>query len=272
MDLNGLFCCGMTYYDDKSFKKHMLTVHDINKKNHEILPLVAPKNYYYCCTNISCPLRFKMLYDFIKHMKKHNVIIDVPMLTLFNNEIDIYYKINDANWYYLCPELDCGTKLRSRITFYRHMYKKHDIDNIKIPKLVFIENKKMPEGIENRAERFGIRREEKNYIKELAKKQIESDLRVKIKTELEFKIRKELEIKIRDDLLAQIKKEPDSNPKLDNNSDCSICLDNKADTAINPCGHKMFCYDCINDYKNKNMNKKCPICHSDILSIIKIFS
>ena len=53
---------------------------------------------------------------------------------------------------------------------------------------------------------------------------------------------------------------------------CSICFDNDADTAIVPCGHKYFCYNCIANYNKAYSNKGCPVCRKGIVSFIKIFS
>lgn len=57
-----------------------------------------------------------------------------------------------------------------------------------------------------------------------------------------------------------------------NLDECTICCEDKADTAIIPCGHKYFCYKCIDIYWKTHPNKGCPICRSDILTISKIFS
>jgi hypothetical protein len=57
--------------------------------------------------------------------------------------------------------------------------------------------------------------------------------------------------------------------KENKNVECCICLENEADTAAIPCGHRMFCYSCIEQYNN--INHKCPFCRQEIVMISKIF-
>lgn len=59
---------------------------------------------------------------------------------------------------------------------------------------------------------------------------------------------------------------------ISNPEKCSICFENVSDTAIIPCGHKFFCYECINDYRYSYKHRGCPICRCNIENIIKIFS
>jgi len=55
----------------------------------------------------------------------------------------------------------------------------------------------------------------------------------------------------------------DDKPQLINI--CSICVTNRINTCLNPCGHT-FCLNCIN-----KMNNKCGMCRNNIISKIKIF-
>lgn len=65
--------------------------------------------------------------------------------------------------------------------------------------------------------------------------------------------------------------------KNEKNSDeniCSICLTDKSEYIINPCGHYCIfniylgiCEKCNDIYKDK----KCQICREDIISIIKVY-
>ena len=61
--------------------------------------------------------------------------------------------------------------------------------------------------------------------------------------------------------------------RIDSGSiECVICAVNKADTAAIPCGHKFFCYECIDSYNQNFSHRGCPICRKDIMYVTKIFS
>jgi len=51
---------------------------------------------------------------------------------------------------------------------------------------------------------------------------------------------------------------------------CCICLDGPRDTVLIPCGHKHFCYSCIEMYC-KDPVKTCPICKVKITTYAKVF-
>ena len=53
---------------------------------------------------------------------------------------------------------------------------------------------------------------------------------------------------------------------------CSICLDDDANAAIVPCGHSNFCHECISPYHLNSQNKVCPICRTEIIMIVKLYS
>ncbi|HMC99822.1 MAG TPA: RING-HC finger protein, partial [Ferruginibacter sp.] len=52
---------------------------------------------------------------------------------------------------------------------------------------------------------------------------------------------------------------------------CCICTTEPADTAVIPCGHKSFCYTCINAYHEQYPQKGCPVCRGDIIMMTKIY-
>ena len=76
--------------------------------------------------------------------------------------------------------------------------------------------------------------------------------------------------------IKKINKKSEKTLSLDNYDDveslCTICITNLADTATAPCGHKFFCYKCIENYCQTYPEKGCPICRAEILMIIKIYS
>lgn len=51
------------------------------------------------------------------------------------------------------------------------------------------------------------------------------------------------------------------------NDECSICLDNQIDTALVPCGHMAFCYNCACSL----IEKSCPICRVVFDRALKIY-
>ena len=52
---------------------------------------------------------------------------------------------------------------------------------------------------------------------------------------------------------------------------CPVCLQNKRNAVMNPCGHSA-CYDCADTiYKMQDAGSKCHECRSPILSIIRVF-
>ena len=48
---------------------------------------------------------------------------------------------------------------------------------------------------------------------------------------------------------------------------CVVCLTNKIEWIIAPCGHKCLCPECGKQYKQPN--KKCPICKENIIGILE---
>lgn len=51
----------------------------------------------------------------------------------------------------------------------------------------------------------------------------------------------------------------------DTESDCLICITNKMDTLLLPCGHAGFCYICLKSLRND----KCPVCRGVFTSYIR---
>lgn len=56
---------------------------------------------------------------------------------------------------------------------------------------------------------------------------------------------------------------------IENKRVCIICLKNKSNTAIIPCGHAYYCLECINIVHRKF--KKCPICRCIIESVMIVY-
>lgn len=47
--------------------------------------------------------------------------------------------------------------------------------------------------------------------------------------------------------------------------ECIVCLDAPSKVLLNPCGHAQFCNKCATQLKT------CPVCRSDVLTVIKVF-
>jgi hypothetical protein len=62
---------------------------------------------------------------------------------------------------------------------------------------------------------------------------------------------------------------PNSESELQRRRNCVICLSEKVTTALTPCGHLVICSEsaCLNI-----LNGKCPICRSDTLLAVRIFT
>ena len=54
------------------------------------------------------------------------------------------------------------------------------------------------------------------------------------------------------------------------NSECAVCLERAADSALYTCGHMCMCYSCAKEIIRKP-KPLCPICRQPILDVIKIF-
>ena len=55
---------------------------------------------------------------------------------------------------------------------------------------------------------------------------------------------------------------------------CILCIEKERDTILNPCGHVLGCFECIQQMYNNRLsilsNAKCPICRKKIDSFLKI--
>ena len=56
----------------------------------------------------------------------------------------------------------------------------------------------------------------------------------------------------------------------DNRNLCGICVKNKVDTVMLPCGHQYHCYECI-QRMSVQQRRMCPICRKSVSQIIKTF-
>lgn len=52
---------------------------------------------------------------------------------------------------------------------------------------------------------------------------------------------------------------------------CIICLSRETKYVMNPCGHKIFCKECVKAGTHNKVNGVCPVCRKEIISIIEVF-
>lgn len=57
--------------------------------------------------------------------------------------------------------------------------------------------------------------------------------------------------------------------ELTDSNMCKVCLDEIADTAFTPCGHKVTCEDCADTIKRTT--SKCPMCRRYVLKLMRIY-
>jgi len=57
---------------------------------------------------------------------------------------------------------------------------------------------------------------------------------------------------------------------LKSNILCCICMENPKEIAFIPCGHRACCMKCSNDVIKSN-NKICPLCKTNIDSVLKVY-
>ena len=48
---------------------------------------------------------------------------------------------------------------------------------------------------------------------------------------------------------------------------CCVCMDNKIDTRLDPCGHVILCIDCAKDIYKDEEKRNCPTCNSKFQKI-----
>jgi len=56
------------------------------------------------------------------------------------------------------------------------------------------------------------------------------------------------------------------NPAAQADDDCRVCMNQKINTVMVPCGHRVCCEQC-----SKVVNKSCPICNAAVQQVIKTY-
>lgn len=183
--------------------------------------------------------------------------------------------------FYLCPVVDCNKKYKTLPKLKDHVLVVHEQLLEKDPESVAVtkENKKVVENKKkNDINQFNREKLQEEIIR---RKQIEEELKKKeeeqyierfqqmererLRLENETRTR-QLEIQT---MQAEFERKCQEN--LTNSEECCICVNSHRDTAVIPCGHRFFCYDCIDAYHKGDPQKGCPCCRGDILLVCKIY-
>lgn len=193
--------------------------------------------------------------------------------------------------FYSCPHIGCNRKYKTIDKLKSHSLMNHEKiledSDISEPTIITKENKKE---LKSKIDAEKIKKVKQKEMDEIKLRLMEQE---RIKKEVELKFRKDEElrflaleesklreneeqirlknIKIAEELkIIEFNNKCRQNAEL-NSSDCCICMVNLSDSAPVPCGHKKFCYECIENYHNTNPMAGCPICREKIQSISKIF-
>lgn len=160
--------------------------------------------------------------------------------------------------FYLCTALNCNRKYLKKERFISHMLNDHQV-------IIDYDPEPMEINKDNKAKVHSDRNKGKQKAQD-----DETREKIRREKELEKQAQKQFENENKQEIMELNKKYLEIQKNIVNNIElCGICLDNKADSCTNPCGHLNFCNECINDWFKTN--KKCPTCRSEISSIIKVY-
>ena len=67
---------------------------------------------------------------------------------------------------------------------------------------------------------------------------------------------------------VQVKKVEPTVAQPDDATICVVCMDNKKDHAVVPCGHRCICGKCADDVQKSG---KCPMCRSPLNMVMKLW-
>jgi transcription termination factor NusB len=196
------------------------------------------------------------------------------------NDEDKIINPNKKNLLYLCTMQNCNNKYKTKNKLIQHVLKVHEQiiyeNDIDEPIEITKDNKKHE--VEKHKKNIKAKEMELLKLEIEHKKQLELNIKQKIEqdeidriTLLEQnKLRLQEEEIYKKSELLEFEKKCLYN-SINNSSKCCICDNENSNTAIIPCGHKFFCYECINSYSKNYPLKGCPICRQKIISILKIF-
>jgi hypothetical protein len=202
-----------------------------------------------------------------------------------------------SNLFYFCPEIGCNKKYKTKDRIAKHLKDEHskefDEEAVGPPK----ENTKANTMKATQEKQAIVKERKTNFLKETEKEfqeriLKEQEVRLQKERELqealmlkklqdaererEFQAslfeKKKLEAQKEEELNTQWLAMMDKIVKNTNDEDeCLICSEQPQTTAVIPCGHKKFCYDCISNYQKNFGRRGCPCCRGEIVMIAKIY-
>lgn len=184
--------------------------------------------------------------------------------------------------FYSCPVQNCNRKYKTLAKLKDHLLVIHKQICDKDPEPIEItkDNKKAIEKKKNN----DIEKINREKLREeiLKKQQLEDELRKQEEEKFAENFRQlEMEkLRLKEEAMArqiEIEKiqgefEKKCRDNIANSEECCICASAPRNTAVIPCGHCLFCWECIDEYHKKDPRNKCPCCRGDIMLVQKIFS
>ena len=190
--------------------------------------------------------------------------------------------------FYLCSEANCNRKYKTKDKLMSHLLKDHDTVDPVIGEPVNItkENRKQVTNAANELKKQRELQEKedawrlKRQLKLEAKKKAEQEFMMEKMHEFVLIEQKKLEHEHKrlenmkrerelDDAYLNLVEKIRERSKVES-TDCVICATAASNTAVVPCGHKLFCFECIDEYFKNYSQRGCPICRGQMLMITKI--
>lgn len=224
---------------------------------------------FYLCPVLNCNRKFKKKDRLETHLLENHKIIDaeigepVAMTKENKKQVEQNHNNKKRREYLERKKIELQEKKKLELEAKKiaeEEFMKNKINEYKImeeQKLekIKLENEKMK--IELEAQRIAEEEFMKNKIEEYKIINEQEVKKIQLERELEEKY-----LALMETIALRIGKNID---------ECSICADKPCDTAVIPCGHKFFCYECINTYHQTYAHRGCPFCRNDIMCVAKIF-
>jgi len=106
------------------------------------------------------------------------------------------------------------------------------------------------------------------YRSEFNRKMVNPNYKQEVRV-VERVVEKEAPKPTKTDIISKLEKCTNSDTPSSDNDECQICMENKKNVAIVPCGHMTCCVDCsINTFKDK---LECPMCRGEVSDVLTVF-
>lgn len=173
--------------------------------------------------------------------------------------------------FYLCVDTKCNRKYKTRVKLIDHVLKDHN-------KIITEADIRDPTEV-SKANKSTVN---KSKVERITREEALEKAKETERVKAEFARQNSTRIlKLEEDRLAAEEEKLKSEEQFlqmtrewinrENKSECSICTDRPADTAVTPCGHARFCMQCILEYKINYGCRGCPYCRGPIQNVVKIF-